>query len=209
MKGFFYWLIQEVSAFTWVLTIGLDLLWNLVDGASIFTGVGIICYPFVMMSIFAICFITVAFVQHYISFDKWKMALKKATIFGLIAALPFSIVSFLAGGIGLLVRESMGQDYTYIFGKLGLNYRELEKIIKQKAVATRISYGNWRDISMDTAINTFEQEGKISRQEAHELHQLRLARNQAHHEETPADLFGWVEFSEGLLQKYQNRFGTV
>jgi len=209
MRSFLFWLTQEASGFTWAVAIALDLFWNLLDGMSIFSGIGIICYPVVMAGIFTACFLTVTLIQHYGSGDEWKPAMNKGIVFGVIAALPFSLVSLIAGAFGLIVKGNRGSDYTFSFGKFGINYRELEKTIKHAAISTGLSNGNWREITMETAINTLERAGKLSGREAQELHELRGARNVAHHEETPNNLMLWVDQSERLLQKYRDRFGTV
>jgi hypothetical protein len=209
MRSFFYWLVQEVSIFTWIVTIALDLSWNLLDGVSIFSVVGIICYPIVMGIIFTVCFITVTLIQHFLSGDEWRSAMKKGAIFGVLAALPFSIITFIAGALGLIEKGSRSQESTQAYGELALNYRELEKTIKHAAIRAGKRNGSWREIPMETAINTLEQAGKFSAQEARELHELRIARNTAYHDETPANLSLWVDQSARLLQKYQQRFGAV
>jgi hypothetical protein len=209
MRSFFYWLAQEVSPFSWLVAIALDLVWNLADGASIFSGFGVLCYPVVMTGIFGLCFLSVACIQHFIAGDEWKPALNKGLIFGIIAALPFSVVSLVAGGISLLVKGSRGTEFDAAFGRFGLNYRELEKTIKQAALACGGVNGGWRELTMETAINTLERAGRLSRFEARELHELRIARNEAHHAETPANLSAWVDQSAQLLQKYRERFGAV
>lgn len=209
MRSFFYWLVQEVSIFTWIVTIALDFSWNLFDGLSFISVVGIICYPLVMGVIFTVCFITVTLIQHFISGDEWKTAMNKGVVFGVLAALPFSIISLIAGALGLTVRNSRSQEYTQAFGELTLNYRELEKTIKHAAINADKRISSWREMPMETAINTLEQAGKISAQEARELHELRMARNTAYHEETPANLSLWMDQSARLLQKYRQRFGAV
>jgi hypothetical protein len=209
MRAFFFWLVEETSIFAWIVTIALDLFWNLLESLSLFSGIGVLCYPVVMIAIFTLCFATVSFIQHFLSGDEWQPAMAKGTVFGLIAATPFSVISLIAGMIGLIVRQAAGRDYTFYFGKFGLNYRELEKTIKRAAVRTGRLNGNWGEVTMETAINTLEQAQKISPQEAQELHDLRIARNQAHHEKTPADLMRWVNLSEQILHKFQHRFGMA
>ncbi len=207
MTAFFYWLTTEVSIFSWLVTLGLDLVWNLFDGTSIFSGLGILCYPVVMGAIFLVCLGTVALIQHYGSGDEWKAALNKGLIFGAIAALPFSVFTLVAGGIGLIVKSTRGGEYEAAFGRFSLNYRDIEKTIKREAVGSGMLSGNWREIRMEEAIDTLERTGKLSRTEANELHQLRIARNNAYHEETPSNLQSWVEHSGRLLQRYRERFG--
>jgi hypothetical protein len=209
MRSFFYWLVQEVSPISWLVAIGLDLVWNLADGASIFTGLGVLCYPVVMAGIFTLCLLSVAGIQHFASGDEWKPALNKGLVFGIIAALPFSVVSLVAGAFGLLAKGSRGGNYDAAFGRFGLNYRELEKTIKQAALACGGVNGSWHELTMETAINTLERAGRLSRFEARELHELRIARNEAHHAETPANLSAWVDQSAQLLQKYRERFGAA
>jgi hypothetical protein len=187
----------------------LDLLWNLVDGLSLASGVGVLCYPVLEGCIFAVCFLGVLCFQHYLSGDEWNDAAKKGAVLGLLAALPFSLVSLIFGAIGLLVRSTMDHDYTTNFGRLGMNYRELEKVIKFEAIRTGRVYGSWRDIKMETAINALEQAGRLSGQEARELHSLRVARNDAFHNENPTNLYHWMVFSEQLLQKYRERYSSV
>jgi hypothetical protein len=207
MRSFFYWLTQEANGFTWIVTIVFDLFWNWFDGLSIFTGLGILCYPFVMAGIFSLCFVAVAFIQHYGSGDEWTPAMKKAAIFGLFAAVPFSVVTLIAGALGLTVKQIRGDDYDAAFGRFSINYRELEKTIKRAASPNGRYNGSWREISMETAIHTLQQTGQISPGEARELHEIRNARNQAYHEETPENLLAWVNESARLLEKYREKFG--
>lgn len=209
MRSFFFWLVQEVSIFTWIVTIALDLSWNLLDGVSIFSVVGILCYPLFMGIIFTVCFIAVTLIQHFHSGDEWKPAMNKGVVFGVLAALPFSIITLIAGALGLIERGSRSQESTQAYGELTINYRELEKTIKHAAIREGKRNSSWREIPMETAINTLEQARKISAQEARELHELRMARNTAYHEETPANLSLWVDQSARLLQKYRQRFGAV
>lgn len=208
MRAFFYWLAQEANVFTWFITIGLDLLWNFLDGLSIFSGIGILCYPVVMVIIFGACFVPVLLIQHFANGDEWNTALKKGAIFGLIAAMPFSVVTLIAGAVGLGVKQSRGRDYEAAFGRFSINYRELEKTVKRAACSNGVYHGGWREITMETAINTLERSGKVTASEAHELHKIRIARNYAHHEENPANLAGWVGESARLLEKYQRRFSA-
>jgi hypothetical protein len=209
MRDFFFWLAKETSIFTWIVTIVLDLLWNLVDGTSIFSVAGILCYPAVIMIIFSICFPTVALIQHYHSGQEWKPAIRMAAIFSTIAAVPFSVVSLIVGAISAIVSETTDRNLSENFGRLGLYYRELEKTIKISAVVAGMPNGNWREITMESAINILENAGKITTSEAYELHELRKIRNYAHHERTPANLAGWVLLASQLLQKYRNRFGAA
>jgi hypothetical protein len=205
MRTFFYWLTQDVHLLSWGVMIALDLLWNVFD----LSGGGIICYPVFMVGIFGLCFTAVMLIQHMVSGDEWKPAITKGAIFGAVAAFPFSIVTLIFGGGGLIARGSRSKEYTYTFGRFSLNYRELEKIIKYAAVRCGKLNSGWREMTMENAIATLQGTGRLTGREAQELHEIRTARNAAYHEETPANLAGWADEAERLLGKYRDRFGRV
>lgn len=167
-----YPVTRGISGYSWAITIGLDLIWGLFDGISIFSLWGIIIIPATMLALFSLCFLGVTAVQHYYIGEIWEAAIKKGLLLGGIAAipLPFTLLAL------ALLRGQAGLDHETIYlGQLTKSWRVLEGILKRGLAYQMDNQGN------DFTIEHIYATGRISHAERDELHELRKLRNQAVH----------------------------
>lgn len=88
--------IGPVSA---VILTTLDGLWGAGELGAASTVVGAVSIPFLSVSVGALCFFTVSFLQRYVEGDSWGAALAKGFACGVLAGVPFPVMGTGAGAV--------------------------------------------------------------------------------------------------------------
>jgi hypothetical protein len=112
--------IGNVHLLSWIMLIVLDLLWNIPEITATISIVGIPTLLLSSIVIFILCFVLVFLIQKVISGDSMGEAAVKGVVMAVIAAVPFSIVSFIARGVYSAIRGLMGLDKAEVAKDLGI-----------------------------------------------------------------------------------------
>jgi hypothetical protein len=213
MKKMLYAIRREIHPFSILALIGLDLLWNIPELVAVGSGIGILGMPILSLIILIICALLVGLIQHYISCDAWIPSILKGIVFGIIAALPFSVISMIGSGIWKTFELIFGQTELKNIGKLVVDWRRIEKTIKK--VAYDAKFFDWLDMKRAENPKTYlknnseswivflYETGIISFEEKKITDLLRMSRNTTFHDETPANLASIVNQAEALIKIFQ------
>jgi len=176
MKQTFISFNNQINLYSLLVTAAFDFLWNGIDA----TGVGLCLAPV----IFLLCFTAVTLIQRQISQDEMNTALTKGLILGVIAALPFSVITTTAGVIfgALQLRYGTDQDVV-LLGELTKAWKNLERVLKSP-----FSPSDQRAMKLDETIDALYERNLISAAEQSELHALRMARNKIVHNSQQQDV---------------------
>ncbi len=194
--------LGEIHGLSWVLTIGLDLMWNVVDAGAVCSIGGILTIPYWSLVIFVICFVAVILVQRFVSKDEWEEATAKALALAVLAAVPFSILTFVGRSIYNSVQHLF--EATQV-GSMIIPWREFEKraIASAKSLGMKAtSNGNYE---MANVIRFLVKHGMIAASDVAALRTIRRARNDSAHIGTPENIQQLIAEEEALLQKIMQR----
>jgi hypothetical protein len=170
MKQTFLTINNHLNGYSLAVTVALDLAWNLFDAMPLLN-------LLLMPVIFLFCATAVTLIQRNLSYDEWGTALLKGAALGFVAALPFSVLTSVAGAIFGVLKLQYGTDQDVILlGELTKAWGRLEKVLKSPFQPAQI-YGK----TLDQIIDLLYEQGSISAAEKSDLHQLRMARNKIVH----------------------------
>lgn len=186
-----------ISPLSWIITIGLDLVWGLFEGVVGLSLVGLVVALVLMPLIFSACSMGVTLVQRYQVGDGWGAALGKGILLGIMAAVPLPIFSIVAAVVASLVRGRADLDgETIHLGRLTKSWRRLEQVLRS-GLPYEMSNGG-----IDQVIDRLCERGTITGAERDELHALRRQRNSAVHYASTVGLPELVE----RIRAATNRF---
>jgi hypothetical protein len=176
------YLLREATIWSWAVTIGLDVLWGLLEGWLGFSVIGILVVLFVIPLVFLLCAGTVTLIQRFGAGESWETALQQGLLLGVFAAIPLPL-TLLALGIPLgnsrkrvEAASSAATAETYALGLLTRNWTRLEQILEAGLPDRR------RDQTMDEVIDLLYARRRITAAECDELQRLRQDRNRIVHE---------------------------
>lgn len=86
-----------ISAISAAILIALDGVWGTAEVGATSTVVGSVSVPFLSASVFALCFLTVTFLQRFVDKDEWGSALAKGLACGILAGVPFPVMGTTTG----------------------------------------------------------------------------------------------------------------
>lgn len=126
LRKFYFYLTENIHPYSLIIAIVLDLLWTIPELA-----IGSCLEIPLMVGIFFICYSAVNSIQLNLAGDEKSAAQTKGLVFGIIAAVPFSVVGLLASVIyGLiygLLKIVFGYDkYAMVVGKFVLEWAKFE-----------------------------------------------------------------------------------
>jgi len=159
--------------------------------------------PYLSFVIFLLCFVLVTLVQKIVSQDDWGEAAVKGAVMAVIAAVPFSVLTFIGRSIYKSIELVVGMDEERLFGKLGIKWREFEKLAKAKAIS--LNYRPRKNSQMGPVIAYLVKHGVIEVADAVKWDNLRKGRGFTTHEETPETINHLIAQSEQLMEKYKDR----
>jgi hypothetical protein len=85
-----------------VVTIALDGLWSVLEGATTLSVIGFVALvPIFMLMTSVTCFGAVFLIQRFVSHDGWGASFAKGVVMGIIAGVPYSVAG--TATIGLLL----------------------------------------------------------------------------------------------------------
>ena len=193
MKNFYTKISTYFHPGSLILTILLDLLWAIPETFLTATLFGVALEPFSIVLIFLICGGAVALIQHHLAGDEWPEALSKGAVLGLLAAVPFSIVTSTLGALWGFLRLIYGVTPEIILlGKLSKSWREMEKTVRNLVPA------DYRRHTFDEIINYLLAEGVFTAELGGQLHQIRRERNLNAHTYTTKTLAELVDKVEDM-----------
>lgn len=191
--------LGEIHGLSWVLTIVLDLIWNIPDVTAICSIWGITSVPFLSLIVFTICFVVVTLVQRFVSEDEWEKAAAKGLALGVLAAVPFSILTFVGRSIYKSIQHLF--EATQV-GSVIIPWREFEKRAITKAMALGMKVPANSNFEMAKVIPFLVTNGVIAAADAPALTTIRQGRNDTVHTGTPEMVRQLIAHEEKLLQKY-------
>jgi len=191
--------LGEIHGLSWVLTIVLDLIWNIPDVTAFCSIEGIPAIPLLSLTIFIICFVIVTLVQRFVSEDEWEKAVTKGVVMGALAAVPFSIVTFVGRSIYKSVQRLF--EATQV-GSVLIPWREFEQLAKAKAIALGFPVPPGNKIKIAKVITFLVAKGVIAKSDKVALDAIREGRDHTVHYDTPEMVQELIAQSEKLLQKY-------
>lgn len=128
LRKLYFYITGNINPYSLIVAILLDLVWNLFELGSLLPGVGLCIEVILIGLIFAICFPAVYVIQYKIAGDDRMTAQAKGLIFGILAALPFSVVGLVFAGVTVLLKAFFGYDrYATLAGKVILAWAQFEK----------------------------------------------------------------------------------
>lgn len=188
MKQTFLAINNQINGYSIALTVALDLLWNFPDSTFIL-------YWLLAPFIFVFCAASITLIQRNLSYDEWGPAITKGLVLGFIAALPFSVITTVAGAIFGAMQLQYGNDQdVLLLGQLTKAWGELEKVLKSPFQPAQL-----RGLNIEQVIDMLCDHDLVSPYEKNELHRLRMARNKIVHDgqENPPS----IDELSGLVQK--------
>lgn len=199
MRDLYLYLTRQIHPASLLVTIVFDLLWSVFETGLTASIVGILALPFLIGSIFIVCFGAVALIQRYSFHDDWPAALSKGLALGVVAAIPFSVIGMLvAAGWGLM-RLIYGVDEEVVqLGKLTRSWREIERFLRRYAPA------EYREIG--EVIDYLYAQRYLSSELRDRLHELRKQRNINMHELSTEDLAVLVEDVQAMEFALRGKF---
>jgi len=197
--------LGQIHGLSWILTIVLDLIWNIPDLVAFCSIYGIPTIPYISAVIFVLCFIIVTLIQRFLSEDEWGKAVLKGLVMGILAAVPFSIVTFVARSIYKGLELVVGKDEKRLFGALGIIWREFENLVIPKAISLGYRPKNGEEDDMERAITYLVKKGVVQSPDNSELNLIRKGYNKTKHVATPSNINELIQQSEKLLDKYRGR----
>ncbi len=199
MKELYLYITQRIHTGSILTAVALDLLWSLFEGVSTGSFVGIVFLPILSGTLFVVSFSAVTLTQRFASKDEWSAALSKGLALGIFAAVPYSIIgAAAAAGLGLSHLMYGADEEVILLGKLTRSWREVERILRQRAP---------KEIdSVENVINYLCDHRMLSKDLKDQLHNLRRQRNKNMHEISTAALSVLVEDVQAMEQTLRRRF---
>lgn len=196
MKQAFLSVNHQINPYSLLVTVAFDFLWNIPD----LFGVGLCLAPV----IFLLCFGTVTLIQRHISQDDLNTAMTKGLLLGVLAALPFSVITTTASILFGVLQLRYGADQdVMLLGELTKAWKNLEHVLKSP-----FSPAEQRAMNLDETIDALFERGLISAAEQSELHMLRMARNKIVHNSQQQEV-SIAELSElvGKVKQFSANLG--
>lgn len=192
--------LGEIHGLSWIITIALDLIWNFPELTALCSIGGIPSMPLMSLTIFILCFVVVTLVQRFVSEDNWEKAVTKAVVMGALAAVPFSIITFVARSIYKGVQHLFEETR---IGSVVRPWRDFENLAKAKAIASGFPVPSNNKIKMAKVITFLVGQGIISASDEDGLQAIRSTMRDAT-VHTKTNVLGVQD--ENLLQKYIDKF---
>jgi len=199
MRDIYLYITQRIHPGSILAAVALDFVWSLFESGS--SVVGFLLMPFLIVTIFAVSFTAVTFIQRLGSGDEWPAAMSKGVALGIFAAVPFSVIGIVGAGALGLMRLAYGADEeTILLGKLTRSWREIEQQLR------RLAPREVRNGSLDEVINFLYSQRLLSKELKDRLHELRKQRNINTHEISTDELARLVDDVQAMEITLQTRF---
>jgi hypothetical protein len=181
-RKLYFYITENVHAYSLIVFVLLDLLWNVLELVITIPVIGPCLEVILIGLIFGVCFLAVYQIQQKIAGDDQQTARTKGMIFGVLAALPFSLVGWMFAGLTGALKLFFGYDrYATLAGKVTLAWAQLEKNITRLLPASYINSMDENTKPISQKLQYLRNNGSISQATYDDLTAVRHIRNSIAH----------------------------